>query len=37
MHHDFARVHQTLRMTPAMEAGISNPVWTMLEIVDLLD
>jgi len=37
MHYNFARVHQTLRVTPAMEAGISNRVWTLREIVDLLD
>ena len=37
MHYNFARVHQTLRVTPAMESGISNHVWTIREIVDLLD
>jgi hypothetical protein len=26
-------VHKTLRVTPAMEAGISNHVWTLEEIV----
>jgi hypothetical protein len=36
MHYNFARVHQTLRVTPAMEAGISNHVWTLEEIVGLL-
>ncbi len=37
MHYNFARVHQTLRCTPAMEAGVSDHVWTIREIVDLLD
>lgn len=37
MHYNFARVHQTLRVTPAMEAGVSNHVWTIAEIVALLD
>ena len=37
MHYNFARVHQTLRVTPAMEAGISDHVWTLNEIVSLLD
>ena len=37
MHYNFARVHQTLRVTPAMEAGISNHVWTLEEIVGLID
>jgi hypothetical protein len=34
MHYNFARVHQTLRVMPAMEAGISNHVWTLEEIVN---
>lgn len=37
MHYNFARIHQTLRVTPAMEAGISDHVWTMAEIVALMD
>lgn len=35
MHYNFARVHKTLRVTPAMEAGISNYVWTLEEIANL--
>jgi len=35
MHYNFARVHQTLRVTPAMEAGISQHVWSIQEIVML--
>ena len=31
----FARVHQTLRVTPAMEAGIADHVWSVEEIVGL--
>jgi len=34
-HYNFCRIHQTLRVTPAMEAGISDHVWTMTEIVTL--
>jgi IS1 family transposase len=37
MHYNFARIHQTLRVTPAMEAGISDHVWEIEEIVGLLD
>jgi hypothetical protein len=33
---NFARIHQTLRVTPAMEAGIADHVWTLEEIVSLL-
>jgi hypothetical protein len=37
MHYNFARVHQTLRVTPAMEAGLSDHIWSIEEIVHLLD
>jgi IS1 family transposase len=37
MHYNFARIHQTLRVTPAMEAGISDHVWSLEEIAALLD
>ena len=33
MHYNFCRVHQTLRVTPAMEAGIGDHVWSSDEIV----
>ena len=36
MFYDFGRVHQTVRVTPATEAGISNHVWSIEEIVGLL-
>ena len=36
MHYNFARVHQTLRVTPAMEAGVADHVWSIEEIVGLL-
>jgi hypothetical protein len=37
MYHNFGRIHQTLRVTPAMEAGVANHVWSVEEIVGLLD
>ena len=37
MHYNFCRVHQSLRVTPAMEAGIADHVWTIEEIVALLE
>jgi hypothetical protein len=33
VYYNFARIHQTLRVTPAMEAGIADHVWTMQDIV----
>ena len=37
MFYNFARVHQTLRVTPAIEAGIAHRVWSVEEIVALMD
>lgn len=37
MHDNFARVHKTVRVTPAMEAGIASHVWSLAEIVGLLE
>lgn len=36
MHYNFCRVHKTLHITPAMEAGLSDHVWTLDELVSLL-
>lgn len=35
MHYNFCRIHQTLRVTPAMEAGIAKHVWSVQEIAAL--
>jgi IS1 family transposase len=37
MYYNFCRVHQTLRVTPAMEAGLTDHVWTLEELVALMD
>jgi IS1 family transposase len=34
MHYNFCRIHQTLRVTPAMEAGVTDHVWTIEEMLD---
>ena len=31
--YNFCRVHQTLRVTPAMEAGLTDHVWTIRELL----
>ena len=36
MYYNFGRIHQTLRVTPAMEAGIADHVWDIEELVELL-
>jgi len=37
MHYNFCRIHQTLRVTPAMEPGIADHVWSIGEIAGLLE
>lgn len=37
VYYNFGRVHQTLRVTPAMEAGLADYVWTIDEIVQLIE
>ncbi len=36
-HYNFVRIHKTLRVTPAMEAGIVNEVWSLIELVEMAD
>lgn len=36
MYYNFGRVHKTLRVTPAMEAGLSDHVWSIDEIARLI-
>jgi hypothetical protein len=35
--YNFCRVHQSLRVTPAMEAGLTDHIWSLQELVGLLD
>ncbi len=37
MHYNFCRIHQTLRVTPAMETGLTDHVWSLEEVVALVD
>jgi hypothetical protein len=34
---NFVRIHKTLRMSPAMAAGISDRLWSMEDVVALID
>lgn len=36
MHYNFCRIHQTLKVTPAMEAGLTDHVWSLEELCALL-
>ena len=33
LHYNFARIHKTLRVTPAMEAGLTDHVWSVRELL----
>lgn len=35
--YNFVRIHKTLKVTPAMEAGLSKTLWSMTDIVALID
>lgn len=37
VHYNFCRIHQTLRVTPAMAAGLTDHVWSLAELVGLLE
>jgi IS1 family transposase len=37
MHYNFVRIHQTLRVTPAMEAGVTGRLWSIWDIVALAE
>jgi len=36
MHYNFCRIHKTLRVTPAMAAGVTDRVWDMTDIAALI-
>jgi hypothetical protein len=36
MFYNFCRIHQTLKVTPAMEAGLTDNVWSLEELVALM-
>jgi len=37
MHYNFVRIHQTIRVTPAMEAGLTDHVWKIKDLLGLLN
>ncbi len=37
MHYNFVRIHQTLKVTPAMAAGVTDRLWEIADIVGLLE
>jgi hypothetical protein len=37
MYYNFVRLHQTLKVSPAMAAGVTERLWEMFDVVDVLD
>jgi hypothetical protein len=37
MHYNFVRIHQTLKVTPAMAAGVTPKLWEMADTVKVLE
>lgn len=37
MHYNFVRIHQTLRCSPAMAAGVSGQLWELIDMVKVLE
>lgn len=37
MYYNFGHIHKALRVTPAMEAGVADHVWSLEEIAALAD
>ncbi|MEM1079918.1 MAG: IS1 family transposase, partial [Pseudomonadota bacterium] len=37
MHYNFVRVHQTLKVTPAMQAGLTDRLWDISDLLGLID
>jgi IS1 family transposase len=37
MYYNFVRLHQTLKVSPAMAAGVTNRLWEMTDVVDMLE
>jgi hypothetical protein len=37
MHYNFCRIHKTLRITPAMAAGVTDHVWSVADVVSMIE
>jgi hypothetical protein len=37
MHYNFVRIHQTLRCSPAMAAGVTKTLWSLEDMVRVVD
>jgi hypothetical protein len=37
MHYNFVRIHQSLRVTPAMAAGVTTKLWSLTDMVRVIE
>jgi hypothetical protein len=37
MHYNFVRIHQSLRITPAMAAGVTTKLWSLTDMVQIIE
>jgi hypothetical protein len=37
MHYNFVRIHQSLRITPAMAAGVTTKLWSIADMVKVIE
>jgi hypothetical protein len=37
MHYNFVRIRQSLRVTPAMAAGVTNTLWSLTDMVQVIE
>ena len=37
MYYNFVRIHKTLKTAPAMEAGVTSKLWSMIDVVALIN
>jgi hypothetical protein len=37
MYYNFVRIHKTLRVTPAMAAGVTDKLWEISDVVNVLE
>jgi len=37
MYYNFVRIHQTLKVTPAMAAGVTDRLWEMSDLVEMIE
>ena len=37
MHYNFCRIHKTLKVTPAMAAGVTDKAWSVADLADMVD